>query len=78
MFKSIFAGRNHCFALTGSNELWGWGSNRENQIGYSDNYPIVMNPRAIEYMPENIQIYPSSYNTYIVSGEKITFSQGSE
>lgn len=37
-----------------------------------------MNPRAIEYMPENIQIYPSSYNTYIVSGEKITFSQGSE
>lgn len=35
LFKSIEVGRNHCLALSGNNELYGWGSNRYNQIGVS-------------------------------------------
>jgi alpha-tubulin suppressor-like RCC1 family protein len=40
--KSIHVGRNHCFAVSGKNELYGWGSNRYNQIGISDSYSMIM------------------------------------
>lgn len=35
LVKNIEVGRNHCFAVTVNNEVFGWGSNRYNQIGFS-------------------------------------------
>lgn len=35
LFRSVFVGRNHCLAIAGNNEVFGWGSNRYNQIGMS-------------------------------------------
>ena len=45
--KSIHVGRNHCFAVNGNNELYGWGSNKFNQIGVSESFPMSMKPQPL-------------------------------
>lgn len=68
LFKAIFVGRNHCLAISGNNELYGWGSNRYNQIGVSDAYSITMKPRNLQVLvSEFAKLCPSSYCTYLLS-----------
>ncbi len=46
----IAAGSNHCFALTNSGELYGWGSNTSKQLGADTSSKTVDTPELIEIL----------------------------
>lgn len=66
-------GRNHCFAVSGDNEIVGWGSNRYGQISLNEDFPMIVKPKILSMKVSDPYVLKlSSYFSLLLSKEKIS------
>ncbi|CAG2164163.1 unnamed protein product [Oppiella nova] len=77
--QQISCGSHHCLALTSSGQVYGWGCNREGQIGYGDQMnDRISEPILIQFSnnPKIQNIYCHNWCSFAITCDGHVFSWG--